>query len=108
MKLAKGLYKFIGRTILLAVFVYPAHAEVVLLSVQQNLTLGNCTLEVEDADFQAGLVWLCIFADHESPQSVVVVVGDAFRIGELMLRILRVYAGEGTDLVALEVRGKKM
>jgi hypothetical protein len=56
MMLAKGLYKFIGRTILLAVFVCPAHDEVVLLSVQQNLTFGNCTLGVEDEDFQARLV----------------------------------------------------
>ena len=76
--------------------------------MQQNLTLGNCTLEVEDTDFQAALVWLCIFAYHESHQSVVFVVEDAFCFGELTLRILRIYADNGTDLVALEVRGKKM
>ena len=108
MKLARGLCKFIARIILLAVFPYPAQSEDVLLLEQQNLTLGNCTLEIEGADFQAGRVWLCILADHETPQSAVFVVGEAFRFGELTLRILRIYAGDSEDLVALEIRGKKM
>ena len=108
MKLARGLYEFITCTILLAVFLYPAHAEEVLLLEQQNLTLGNCTLVIEGADSQAGRVWLCILADHETPQSVVVVVGEAFRFGKLTLRILRIYVGDSADLVALEIRGKKM
>jgi hypothetical protein len=108
MKLARGFCKFIILIILLAVFLYPAHAEEVLLLEQQSLTLGNCTLEIEGADFQAGRVWLCILADHETPQSVVFIVGEAFRFGELKLRILRIYAGDSADLVVLEIHGKKM
>jgi hypothetical protein len=108
MKLARGLCKFIALIILLVVFLCPAHAEEVLLLEQQNLTLGNCTIEIEGADSQAGLVWLCILADHETPLSVVFVVGEAFRFGELTLRILRIYAGDSADLVVLEIRNKKM
>jgi hypothetical protein len=108
MKLARGLYKFTAGTILLAVFIYPAHAEEILLSAQQNLTLGNSTLVVEDADSQAGRVWLRVFTDHGPPQSFAAIVGEAFRFGELTFRVLRIYAGDGTDLVALEIHSKKM
>jgi hypothetical protein len=40
-EVGQGFYKFIDFTILLAVFVYPAHVEVVPLLVHQNLTIGK-------------------------------------------------------------------
>ncbi len=81
----------------------PALAEEFLLTPQQSLMLGNRTLLIEDADSQAGLVWLSVLEEKKSTQSMVVAAGDAFCCGEATISVERIYAGDGTDLVALSV-----
>jgi hypothetical protein len=90
-------------TILLILLLAPALSEEFLLMPQQSLMLGNRTLLVEDADSQAGLVWLSVLEEKKSPQSMVVAAGTAFRCGEVTISIDRIYAGDGLDLVALSI-----
>jgi hypothetical protein len=106
MKRAKGLHIFVVSTIIAALFIYSALAEEFLLGRQQNISLGNCTLKIEDVDSKVGQVWLTIFAEQEPPQYAIVAVGETFCGGELTLKVLRIYAGDDSDLVALEIRSK--
>lgn len=63
--------------------------------------LGSRTLLIEDADSQAGLVWLSVLDGKRSTQSLVVATGDAFCSGKVTIFVERIYAGDGRDLAAL-------
>jgi hypothetical protein len=105
MKRAKGLHIFVVYLII-ALFIYSALAEDFLLSTQQKISLGSCALKIEDVDSAAGQVWLTIFAEPKPPQSAIVAVGDTFYCGELAFNVLRIYVGDDTDLVLLEILRK--
>ena len=102
-KRAKSSHTSTGCAVLLVLLLTPALAEEFLLTPQQSLMLGSRTLLIEDADSQAGLVWLSVLEGKKSTQSMVVAAGDAICCGEVTISVQRIYAGDGTDLVALSV-----
>jgi len=102
-KHAKSSHRSTGWAVLLVLLLTPALAEEFLLMPQQSLMLGSRTLLIEDADSQAGLVWLSVLDGKRPTQSMVVAAGDAFCSGEVTIFVERIYAGDGRDLVALSV-----
>jgi len=100
---AKICYMPLKCAILLMLLLAPALSEEFLLMPQQSLMLGNRTLLIEDADSQAGLVWLSVLEEKKLPQSMVVAAGTAIRCGEVTISVDRIYAGDGLDLVAMSI-----
>lgn len=102
---AIGLSIFFACILFLTILVYPAFSQEVILSMHENFTLENCTLQVEDIDSQAAKVWLLILAGQEPSLSMVLGTNDSLNCGNLTLMVRRFYAGESNDLVCLKING---
>jgi hypothetical protein len=100
---AIGLSIFFASILFLTILVYPAFSQEVVLSMHENYTLENCTLQVEDIDSQAAKVWLLILAGQEPSLSMVLGINDTLNCGKLTLMVKRFYAGESNDLVCLKI-----
>jgi hypothetical protein len=89
-----------------AILIYPAFSEEVVLSMQENYTLDNCTVQIEDIDSQAAKVWLLIQKRQEPSLSMVLGINETLSCGKLTLMVKRFYAGESADIVCLKINDK--
>ena len=87
----------------LTILIYPAFSEEVVLSIQENYTMENCTLQVEDIDSLAAKVWLLILGGQEPSLSKVLCINDTLSCDKLTLMVKKIYAGESADLVCLKI-----
>ncbi|VVB71688.1 Uncharacterised protein [uncultured archaeon] len=93
----------IGSCLFFSVLIFQVQGKEVLLAPHENITLENCTLILEDADSQEGKVWVSFSCDQDAPVSSVLGLGEPNRFGRLTLVVKRIYAGDGRDLVALDI-----
>jgi len=100
---AIGFSIFAACILFLTILVYPAFSQEVLLSIYENYTLENCTLQVEDIDSQAAKVWVLIQGEQEPYLSMVLGMNDTLSCGKMTLMVMRFYAGESNDLVCLKI-----
>jgi hypothetical protein len=98
----------IGLSILFAFLIYPGFSQEVVLSMHENYTLENCTLQVEDIDSQAAKVWVLIQAGNGPSLSMVLGINETLSCGRLTLMVKRFYAGESADIVSLKIDGKSI
>jgi hypothetical protein len=105
---AIGLSIFSACILFLMILVNPTLSQEVVLSMHENYTLDNCTLQVEDIDSQAAKVWLLILAGQEPSLSMVLGINDTLNCGKLTLMVKRFYAGESNDLVCLKINSKSI
>ena len=59
-KWANGIFIFSACILFLTILIYPVFSQEVVLSMHENYTMDNCTLQVEDIDSQAAKVWVLI------------------------------------------------
>jgi hypothetical protein len=97
-----GLSRF-SACILFLILIYPVFSQEVVLSMHENYTLENYTLQVEDIDSQAAEVWVSILAGPEQSSSMVLGVNDTLTCGKATLMVKRFYAGESYDIVCLKI-----
>jgi len=105
---AIGLSIFFACILFLTILVYPAFSQEVILSMHENYTLENCTLQVEDIDSQAAKVWVLIKAGNGPSLSMVLGINETLSCGRMTLMVKRFYAGESADLVCLKIDGKSI
>ena len=96
-----GLSRF-SACILFLILIYPASSQDVFLSMHENYTMENCTLQVEDIDSQAEEVWVSILAGPKPPSSMVLGINETLTCGKATLMVKRFYAGESYDIVCLK------
>jgi hypothetical protein len=89
--------------ILFLALIYPAVSQEVVLSMHENYTMENCTLQVEDIDSQAAEVWVSILAGPKPSSSMVLGINDTITCGKAALMVERFYAGESYDIVCLKI-----
>jgi hypothetical protein len=83
--------------------IYPAFSQDVVLSMHENYSLDNCTLQVVDIDSQAAKVWVSILAGQEPPLSMVLGINETLNCGKATMIVTRFYAGESADIVCLKI-----
>jgi hypothetical protein len=105
---AIGLSILSACILFLMIMIYPAFSQEVVLSMHDNYTMENCTLQVEDIDSQAAKVWVLIRAGKEPSLSRVLGINETLSCGRLTLMVKRFYAGESADLVCLKIDGKSI
>jgi hypothetical protein len=105
---AIGLSILTACILFLMILIYPAFSQEVVLSMHDNYTMENCTLQVEDIDSQAAKVWVLIRAGKEPSLSRVLGINETLSCGRLTLMVKRFYAGESADLVCLKIDGKSI
>jgi hypothetical protein len=93
---------FTAGILYLAILIYPAFSQEVVLSMHENYTLENCTLQVVDIDSQAAKVWLLVLCGQEPSSSMVLSLNDTFGCGKRTLMVKRFYTGESADIVCLK------
>jgi hypothetical protein len=98
-KWANGLSTFFACILSLMILINPAFSQEIVLSMHENYTLENCTLQVEDIDSQAAKVWVLIHCESRPSLSMVLGINDTLSCGKLTLTVTRIYAGESFDLV---------
>jgi hypothetical protein len=81
----------------------PASGQDLILSAQDNCSLGNCTLHIVDVDTQTAKVWLVI-SDPGGPMiSEILGANDTLPWKNYTLTVSGIYAGESSDLVFLRI-----
>jgi hypothetical protein len=100
---ANGFSIFSACILFLTVFICPAFSQEVLLTIHENYTQKNCTLQIEDIDSQAAKVWVLIRGESGPSLSMVLGINDTLSCGKLTLMVKRFYAGESNDLVCLKI-----
>jgi hypothetical protein len=105
---AIGLSILSACILFLMIMIYPAFSQEVVLSMHDNYTMENCTLQVEDIDSQAAKVWVLIRAGKEPSLSRVLGINETLSCGRLTFMVKRFYAGESADLVCLKIDGKSI
>jgi len=106
MKWANGFSRFsifCASILFLAILIYPVFSQEVVLSMHENYTMENCTLQIEDIDSQAAKVWVLILGGQEPSLSMVLSINDTLSCGKLTLMVKKIYAGESADLVCLKI-----
>jgi hypothetical protein len=103
---AIGFSIFSACILFLAILIYPALSQEVVLSMNENYTLNNCTLQIEDIDSQAAKVWLLIQERQGPSLSMVLGINETLSCGKLTLMVKRFYAGESADIVCLKINSK--
>jgi len=100
---ANGFCLYSALVLFLTILIDPAISQEVVLSINENYTMENCTLQIEDIDSHAERVWLLIQHEQEPSLSMVLGINDTFRCGKLTVLVKRIYAGESADIVRLAV-----
>jgi hypothetical protein len=100
---ANGLCLYSAFILFLTTLIDPATSQEVVLTINENYSLENCTFQIEDIDSQAERVWLQILDGQEPSLSMVMGINDTLRCGKLTVLVKRIYAGESADLVRLTV-----
>jgi hypothetical protein len=98
---AIGLSILFACILFLMILIYPAFSQEVVLSMHENYSMENCTLQIEDIDSQAAKVWVLIRAGKEPSLSMVLGINETLSCGRLTLMVKRFYAGESADIVSL-------
>jgi hypothetical protein len=98
---AIGLSILFAGILFLMILIYPAFSQEVVLSMHENYSMENCTLQIEDIDSQAAKVWVLILAGKEPSLSMVLGINETLSCGRLTLMVKRFYAGESADIVSL-------
>ncbi|MFZ3149329.1 MAG: hypothetical protein WA137_09830 [Methanothrix sp.] len=88
--------------------IYPAYSQEVVLSMHENYSLDNCTLQVVDIDSQAAKVWVSILTGQEPSLSMVLGKNETLSCGKTTMMVTRFYAGESTDIVCLKISSKSI
>jgi hypothetical protein len=99
---AIGLSIFSAYILFLILF-YPAFSQEVVLSMHENYTIENCTLQVEDIDSQAAEVWVQILTGPKPSSSMVLGINETLTCGKARLMVKKFYAGESYDIVCLKI-----
>jgi hypothetical protein len=102
---AIGLSILSACILFLMILIYPAFSQEVVLSMHENYSMENCTLQIEDIDSQAAKVWVQIRAGQEPSLSMVLGINDTLSCGRLTLVVKRFYAGESADIVCIKIDG---
>jgi len=100
---ANGFCLYSALVLFLTILIDPAISQELVLSINENYTMENCTLQIEDIDSHAERVWLLIQHEQEPSLSMVLGINDTFRCGKLTVLVKRIYAGESADIVRLAV-----
>jgi hypothetical protein len=100
---AIGFSIFSACILFLIFLIHPAFSQEVVLSMHENYTMENCTLQVEDIDSQAAKVWVLILTGQEPTLSMVLGINDTLSCGKLTLLVKNFYAGEFSDIVCLRI-----
>jgi len=103
-----GLSIFFACILFLTILIYPAFSQEVVLSMYENYSLDNCTLQVVDIDSQAAKVWVLILAEKEQSLSMVLGINETISCGNQTLMVKRFYAGESDDIVRLKINRKSI
>jgi hypothetical protein len=81
-----------------------AYCEKVLISTEEPLILGeNLILVAEDIDLATGSVWVDLYNGSSMVQSGIVNLGGHINRSGINVTIEGVYAGDKSDLVAIEI-----
>ena len=105
---AIGLSILSAGILFLMILIYPAFSQEFVLSMHENYSMENCTLQIEDIDSQAAKVWVLIQAGNGPSLSMVLGINETLSCGRLTLMVKRFYAGESADLVCLKIDGKSI
>ena len=100
---ANGFCLYSALVLFLTILIDPAISQELVLSINENYTMENCTLQIEDIDSHAERVWLLIQHEQEPSLSMVLGINDTFRCGKLTVLVKRIYAGVSADIVRLTV-----
>ena len=100
---ANGFCLYSALVLFLTILIDPAISQELVLSINENYTMENCTLQIEDIDSHAERVWLLIQHEQEPSLSMVLGINDTLRCGKLTVLVKRIYAGESADIVRLAV-----
>ena len=100
---ANGFCLYSVFILFLTTLIAPAISQEAVLQINENYTMENCKLQIEDIDSQAERVWLLIQDGQEPSLSMVLGINDTLRCGKLTVLVKRIYAGESADLVRLAV-----
>jgi hypothetical protein len=100
---ANGFCLYSAFILFLTILIDPAISQEVVLSINENYTMENCTLQIEDIDSHAERVWLLIQHSREPSLSMVLGINDTLHCGKLTVLVKRIYAGESADIVRLAV-----
>ena len=105
---AIGLSILSACILFLMILIYPAFSQEIVLSMHENYTMENCTLQVEDIDSQASKVWVQIHAGNGPSLSMVLGINETLSCGRQTLMVKRFYAGESADIVCLKINSKSI
>ena len=100
---ANGFCLYSALVLFLTILIDPAISQELVLSINENYTMENCTLQIEDIDSHAERVWLLIQHGREPSLSMVLGINDTLRCGKLTVLVKRIYAGGRADIVRLTV-----
>ena len=84
-------------------FASPAWGQDLILSAEENSSLGNFTLQVVDVDADTAKVWLEISDPGGPVLSQILNVNDTLSWKNLTLNVAGIYAGDISDLVLLRI-----
>ena len=100
---ARRFMAYTAISVALIISALPASGQDLILSAQDNCSLGNCTLHIVDVDTQTAKVWLVI-SDPGGPMlSEILSANDTLPWKNYTLTVSGIYAGESSDLVFLRI-----
>lgn len=100
---ARRFMAYTAISVALIISALPASGQDLILSAQDNCSLGNCTLHIVDVDTQTAKVWLVI-SDPGGPMlSEILGENDTLPWKNYTLTVSGIYAGESSDLVFLRI-----
>ncbi|HQJ78937.1 MAG TPA: hypothetical protein PLW21_00440 [Methanothrix sp.] len=85
------------------IFAAPASGQDLILSTEENRSLGNFTLQIVDVDADTAKVWLEISDPGGPVLSQILSVNDTLSWKNLTLNVAGIYAGDISDLVYLKI-----
>ena len=85
------------------IFAAPASGQDLILSTEENRSLGNFTLQIVDVDADTAKVWLEISDPGGPVLSQILSVNDTLSWKNLTLNVAEIYAGDISDLVYLKI-----
>lgn len=97
----RWLFLFFEGILALAISSSSALPSELILSVHENFTLENCTVQIEDIDAQAAKVWILLERGDEPARSMVLGINDSLGCVTCALMVTGIYSGENADLVCL-------
>ena len=97
------LIAFAAISVALVIFALPATGQNLVLSAQENRSLGNYTVHIVDVDTQTAKVWLEISDPGGLMLSEILSVNESLSWKNQTLTLSGIYAGEASDLVFLRI-----